>query len=117
MNICGHCRIATQRRGDAPRHSSRWRRVSEVAGWVFPSATLVLLPKCPVCMAVYVALISGVGISVGSASKLRTLLLILSVAILLCLSLWRLWRLAFRNEVFSTAQPNSSTRENTESNN
>jgi hypothetical protein len=42
----------------------------------------------------YVALFSGAGISLASASNVRTSLLILSVAALLCLALKRLCRLA-----------------------
>ena len=96
MNTCRHCGIATRRRG----RLSRWGRVSEMAGWVVPSATLILLPKCPICVAFYVALISGVGISVASASRLRTLLLIVSLTVLFCLTLWRLRQFALRNRRF-----------------
>jgi hypothetical protein len=74
----------------APRPAWRWRRRGEIAGWIIPSATLVLLPKCPICVAAYVALFSGVGISISSASKLRTTLLFLCIAALLFLVLNRL---------------------------
>jgi len=90
------CHAAARDRDKAPRPASHWRRGVEIAGWIVPSATLVLLPKCPVCVAVYVALFSGVGISLASASNLRTSLLILCLAALLCLSVKRLWRLASR---------------------
>jgi len=64
-----------------------------VAGWVIPGGTLILLPKCPICLAAYVALLSGVGISVTSASILRTALVTLCVATLVMLAWRRLrWR-------------------------
>ena len=45
-------------------------------------------------MALYVALFSGIGLSLASASIVRTSLLILCVAALFCLALKRLCRLA-----------------------
>ncbi len=90
MNTRHCCQIATRDRDNAPQPASRWRRGGEIAGWIIPSATLILLPKCPACVAAYVALVTGVGISVASASNLRTSLLILCVAALVCLALKRL---------------------------
>lgn len=84
MKTYPYCECAT-RNHDA---ASRWRRGGEIVGWIIPSATLVLLPKCPACVVAYVALFSGVGISVTSASYLRTSLLTLCVGALL----WLAWK-------------------------
>jgi hypothetical protein len=92
MNPC--CQKATQGGGNDPEPASRLRRRGEFAGWIISSTTLVLLPKCPACVAAYVMLFSGLGISVASAAHLRTSLLILGLAVLLCLGLNRLCRLA-----------------------
>jgi hypothetical protein len=97
VNAC-HCRqIAKRDRDKVPGRASPWRRGGVFAAWLVPSATLVLLPKCPACVVAYVALFSGVGISVASASNLRTSLLLLCVAVLLYLGLKLLLRLAPRN--------------------
>jgi hypothetical protein len=89
MNTHHWCKVATGVRDNPRRPASRLRRGGEIAGWIVPSATLVLLPKCPACLAAYVALFSGAGISVSTATYLRTSLLILCLTALLFLSLRR----------------------------
>ncbi len=76
--------------GNARRPASRWRRGGELAGWIVPSAILALLPKCPVCVAAYVALATGIGISLPTATYVRAMLVALCVASLVFVAAIRL---------------------------
>ena len=58
------------------------RRGAEVAGWVVPGATLALLPKCPACVAAYVALATGLGVSFPTAAYIRASIVVVSVSVL-----------------------------------
>jgi hypothetical protein len=59
---------------------ARWRRGGEIAGWILPTATLALLPKCPACVIGYVALATGIGISLPAATYIRVVLVALCAA-------------------------------------
>jgi hypothetical protein len=65
-----------------------------VASWIVPTTTLVLLPKCPVCLAAYLALATGVGISLPTATYLRATLIVVCVGSLFFIAARRLrhWR-------------------------
>jgi hypothetical protein len=63
----------------------RWRG-GGIAGWIIPSATLILMPKCPMCVAMYVALFTGASISVAFASHIRTAIGLLCIIVLFCLT-------------------------------
>src|SRR5215472_15451540 len=58
-----------------PRHSASRGRLGGLAGWVGSAAGLALMPKCPACIAAYLALGTGVGISMSAAAHLRTALI------------------------------------------
>jgi hypothetical protein len=55
------------------------RRGGEIAGWIIPTATLALLPKCPACLVGYIAIATGMGISFTAARYLRFGLIALSI--------------------------------------
>ena len=69
-------------RADGPPSRSFLRRGVGAFGWVGPGAVLVLMPKCPACVAAYLAIV-GVGVSFGVAAELRWLALALCVVLLM----------------------------------
>jgi hypothetical protein len=58
------------------------RRCCDVAGYVAPMAVLVLLPKCPACIVAWLAIGTGIGVTITTATYLRMSLLILCVSCL-----------------------------------
>ena len=65
------------------RLQSLKRRFRNFGEWLVPSVLLVLVPKCPMCIAAYIALGAGIGISVTAATYLRMALIILCLGSLL----------------------------------
>ncbi len=54
----------------------------EATGWIAPSLGLALVPKCPMCVAGYVATVTGVGVSMPVAAGLRVGFVVLCVSAL-----------------------------------
>jgi hypothetical protein len=63
----------------------RSRRFRSVIEWGTPAVILGLLPKCPFCIAAYIAIGTGLGISISTAAFIRFGLLTLCVVALLFL--------------------------------
>ncbi|MEP6671945.1 MAG: hypothetical protein ABJF10_22475 [Chthoniobacter sp.] len=90
MNAHHCCPTRTPPSDHTPRPAPWLRRGGEIAGWIVPTATLALLPKCPVCVAAYVALATGIGISLPTATYLRTMLVVLCLSSLAFIAARRL---------------------------
>jgi hypothetical protein len=66
------------------------RRIWQSVQWLFPSAVLVFIPKCPMCVAAYIALFTGIGISASTARWIQSAMLIFCLSSLACLVVRRL---------------------------
>ena len=77
-------------------YSSIVRRAVDLVAWIVPGAILALIPKCPICLAAYIALWTGLGLSVAAAANLRVLLIIVCVISLIFLAARQMRRLIAR---------------------
>lgn len=61
------------------KQTTRVGRLMRTVKCAIPGAVLVLLPKCPVCMAAWISVVTGLGISVSAAGYLRISLIVLCI--------------------------------------
>jgi hypothetical protein len=81
------------------------RSFSEAAASILPGAAWVLLPKCPLCLAATLTLVTGVGVSAAFATRVYGLIEILWIASLALLAAQVVRRRAFRRSPFSRREP------------
>ena len=90
--ICSVSSRARAQAEGAPGLVTRGPSLISRSGWALPCVILALLPKCPACLAAYIALGAGFGVSLSLAAGLRIALLLicaLSLAYLVAKSLHR----------------------------
>ena len=56
--------------------------LSNIVCWTGPVMALIVLPKCPMCLVGYIALVTGAGISMAVAEALHTVVTVGAVALL-----------------------------------
>jgi hypothetical protein len=61
-----------------------WRQIAEWGSYVGTGVILALMPKCPACLAAYVALFTGLGLSLGMATSIWWFL---AMGCMICLAL------------------------------
>ena len=54
------------------------RSVREIVSWLIPGLVVAFMPKCPACVAAYVAVGTGIGLSFSTAAALRRVLLLIA---------------------------------------
>jgi hypothetical protein len=57
------------------------RRLSAAGASLLPGAVVVLLPKCPICLAAWLTVISGTAVSAAGAARMRGLIVVMWVAV------------------------------------
>lgn len=82
MNAHRCCEVAASesKREALVAQTTSTRRYRDIAGWIVPSAILALLPKCPVCLAAYLAVGTGVSLSIPTATCVRRLLVFMCIS-------------------------------------
>lgn len=88
------------------------RRTRGAAAWTLPSVALALVPKCPMCVAAYLAIGSGLGVSLTTAAHLRTALVWLcwsTLALLVARLVARVW-IRHRSRIAATPSVRRAAR-------
>jgi hypothetical protein len=69
----------------SPAPAPKRFRGARKTGWLLPGILLVLMPKCPICLAAYIALVTGISIPITAAAWLRGALIAICIGALVWL--------------------------------
>jgi len=69
------------------------KRVVKAISKTVPGIMLVLMPKCPLCMAYYITLVTGAGVSFTTAKYLRITLLLVCISCFLYIAIMQLQKI------------------------
>ena len=73
-------------------------RYIEFVKMLMPAVVFAIIPKCPVCLAGYIALGTGLGLSITTATYIRIVLIILCILSLLYFVVKHISRFIVRGE-------------------
>jgi len=65
--------------GEGPSHPLA-RRLYGTGASLLPGAVLVLLPECPLCLAAWLTLVTGMGVPAAAAARVRWLIVLFWLA-------------------------------------
>ncbi len=97
MSNCPFCNLdpapnsANPNPRDGKRSTGLFSRACRMIQWLFPAALLLLIPKCPLCVAAYIALFTGIGVSISTARWIQLLMQVMCWTSLAYLAI-RYWR-------------------------
>jgi hypothetical protein len=101
MSNCPSCNLEPPpKAGSGGGRAGFFRRAWGMIEWLFPAVMMVLIPKCPLCVAADIALFSGIGVSVTTARWIQILMLGLCVTSLTYLAIRYFRRRAQRRAQF-----------------
>ena len=91
---CQYCSEVRERAATRGPRPTPWTRHGiYFAKWIVPAIALALLPKCPLCLATYVMIATGIGISFTTAVYLKGVFSVLCLASLVYLAGKRVGRI------------------------